>query len=67
MPRFRADLVFYFDADDRRTVPRRLQELNAAAAAVGFEFHGGQAAEGSEPEPPEDGCTRYAPMPDPPA
>jgi hypothetical protein len=63
MPRFRAELVFYFDADDERTVPRRLQELNAAAAAVGFDFHGGQAAEGSEPA--EDGWTRYAP--DPPA
>jgi hypothetical protein len=67
MPRFRAELVFYFDGDDMRTVPRRLQELNAAAAAVGFDFHAGRAAESSEPKPPEDGWTRYAPMPDPPA
>lgn len=65
MPHFRAEVVFYFDADDMRTVPRRLQELNAAAAAVGFDFHGGKAAEGSEPEPAENGWTRYAPMADP--
>jgi hypothetical protein len=66
MPRFRAEVVFYFDADDMRTVPRRLRELNAAAEAVGFDFHRGEAAEGSEPEPAEDGWTHYAPMPDPP-
>ena len=67
MPRFRAEVVFYFDADDMRAVPRRLQELNAAATAVGFDFHGGKTTEGSAPEPAEDGWTRYAPMPDPPA
>jgi hypothetical protein len=65
--RFRAELVFYFDADDLRAVPRRLQELHAAADAVGFDCHGGKAEEGSEPEEPEDGWTYYAPLPDPPA
>jgi hypothetical protein len=36
MARFRADLVFYFDAEDTRMVPRRSQELAAAAATAGF-------------------------------
>jgi len=67
MPRFRADLVFYFDAEDKRMVPRRLQELADAAATAGFDFQGGKAEPGSEPEPTEDGWTEYAPLPDPPS
>ena len=67
MTRFRADLVFYFDAEDTRKVPRRLQELADAAATAGFDFHGGKAEPGSEPEPTEDGWTEYAPLPDPPS
>jgi hypothetical protein len=63
MPRFRGDVIFYFDAPDMRIVPRRLQELAAAAATAGFEFHGGKAEPGSEPEPPADGWTAYAPLP----
>jgi hypothetical protein len=47
-------------------VPRRLHELAAAAATAGFDFHGGKAEAGSEPEPPDDGWTAYAPLPDPP-
>jgi hypothetical protein len=66
MPRFRAELVFYFDAEDERVVPRRLHELAAAAASIGFDFHGGKAEAGSEPEPPDDGWTAYAPLPGPP-
>lgn len=65
MPRFRADFVFCFDADNTRVVPSRLRELSAAAATVGFDFHGGKAEEGSEPEPSEDGWTAYAPLADP--
>ena len=66
MPRFRAEIVLYFDADDMRIVPRRLQELNAAVATVGFDFHRGKAAR-AEPEQADDGWTRYASIPDPPA
>ena len=66
MPRFRAELVFYFDAEDTKRVPKRLQELADAAATTGFDFHGGKAEPGSEPEPSEDGWTAYAPLPDPP-
>ena len=67
MPRFRADLVFYFNAGEMNSVPRRLQELKAAAESVGFDFHSGQAEEGSEPEPDEDGWVGYGPLPDPPS
>ncbi len=65
MPRFRAGLVFYFDAEDTEAVPRRLQELAAAAASAGFDFHGGKAEAGSEPES-ADGWTPYAPLSEPP-
>ena len=64
MPRFRAEVVLYFDADDMRAVPRRLRELSAAAEAVGFDFHGGKAQEGTEPDT-GDGWTPYAPLPEP--
>jgi hypothetical protein len=67
MPRFRAEVVLYFEADDMRAVPRRLRELNAAAEAVGFDFHGAKTEEGSEPDTGNDGWTGYAPLPDPPA
>jgi hypothetical protein len=65
MPRFRAELVFYFDAEDARAVPRRLHEVTTAAATAGFDFHSAKAEPGSEPEPREDGWTAYAPLPDP--
>jgi hypothetical protein len=64
MPRFRAEVVLYFEAEDMRAVPRRLHELNAAAEAVGFNFHGAKIEEGSEPEPGDDGWTGYAPLPE---
>jgi len=67
MPRFRAEVVFYFEAEDTHAVPRRLRELNAAAEAVGFDFHGAKAEEGSEPDTGDDGWTGYAPLPEPPA
>ena len=41
--------------------------LGDAAATAGFDFHGGKAEPGSEPEPTEDGWTEYAPLPDPPS
>lgn len=66
MPRFRAEVVLYFDAEDMRAVPRRLQELSAAAETVGFDLRGAKAEEGSEPEPGADGWTHYAPLPDEP-
>jgi hypothetical protein len=66
MPRFRAEVVLYFDAEDVRAVPRRLRELNAAAQAVGFDFRAAKTQEGSEPETADDGWTRYAPIPEPP-
>jgi hypothetical protein len=50
-----------------RGVPRRLRELTTAAAAVGFDFHGAKAEEGSEPDTGDDGWTSYAPLPEPPA
>jgi hypothetical protein len=67
MPRFRAEIVLYFEADDMRAVPRRLRELDVAAAAVGFEIHGARAEEGSERDTGDDGWTGYAPLPEPPA
>ena len=66
MPRFRAEVVLYFDADDLHAVPTRLRELTAAAAAAGFEFHSARAEPGSEPDTDADGWTRYAPLPEPP-
>jgi hypothetical protein len=65
MPRFRAEVVLYFEADDTRAVPRRLRELRAAAEATGFEFHAAKAQQGSEPDTGEDGWTGYAPLPEP--
>lgn len=65
MPRFRAELIFYFDAEDAQAVPRRLQQLAASAEAAGFDFHGGKAQAGSEPEQPGDDWTPYAPLSDP--
>jgi hypothetical protein len=67
MPRFRAEVVLYFDAEDVRAVPRRIQELTAAATTVGFDFHRGKAEEGCEPDTRDDGWTSYAPLPEPPA
>jgi hypothetical protein len=66
MPRFRAEVVLYFEADDMRAVPRRLRELNAAAEAAGFDVHGAKAEKGSEPDTGDDGWTGYAPLPEPP-
>jgi hypothetical protein len=67
MPRFRAEVVFYFEAEDMRAVPRRLRELSAASQAVGFNLHGAKAEEGIEPDTGNDGWTGYAPLPEPPA
>ena len=67
MPRFRAEVVLYFEAEDARAVPRRLQELNAAAQAVGFDFHSSKTGEGSEPDTGDEGWTGYAPLPEPPS
>jgi hypothetical protein len=66
MTRFRADLVFYFDAKDLDSVPRRLRELAAAAETAGFDFGGGKAEPASEAARPEDGWTRFAPLSDAP-
>jgi hypothetical protein len=66
MPRFRAEVVLFFEAEESRAVPRRLQELNAAAMQVGFDLHTAKAEEGSEPEPDDDGWMSYAPLPRPP-
>ena len=66
MPRFRAEVVLYFEAQDLRAVPRRLRELAAAAEAVGFDFHTAKAEEGSEPDTDGEGWTGYAPLPEPP-
>jgi hypothetical protein len=66
MSRFRAEVVFYFDAEDIRSVPKRLRALNESAGRVGFDIHGSKVEEGSEPEPDEDGWTSYAPLSDPP-
>jgi hypothetical protein len=65
MPRFRAAVVLYFEAEDTRAVPRRLHELNTAAKAVGFDFHSAKTEEGSEPGTGVDGWTSYAPLPGP--
>ncbi len=67
MPRFRAEVVFYFEAENMRAVSRRLRELKAAAEASGFDLHRAKAEEGSEPETGDDGWTHYAPLPEPPA
>ena len=60
---FSCEVVFYFDVEDTRIVPRRLQELAAAAQSVGFDFHGARAEEGSEPDTGDIGWTGYAPLP----
>ncbi len=67
MPRFRAEVVLYFEAEDMRAVPGRLRDLSAAAEAAGFDFHSGKAEIRSEPDAGEDGWTGYAPLPEPPA
>jgi hypothetical protein len=66
MPRFRAEVVLYLEAEDMSAVPGRLRELAAAAEAVGFTVHGAKIEEGSEPDPGDDGWTGYAPLPEPP-
>jgi hypothetical protein len=66
MPRFRAEVVLYFEAEDMKAVPRRLHELHAAAEAVGFNYYGARTQEGSEPDAGNDGWTSYAPLPEAP-
>jgi hypothetical protein len=62
----RAHVVLYEEAEDMRSVPRRLHELNAAARAAGSNLHGAKTEEGSEPDPGDDRWTGFVPRSSPP-
>jgi hypothetical protein len=61
-----ARIWFSFDSDDRRAVPRRLQELSMAAQQLGFEMETAivqdHQPEGEWEDRP-DGSRGYAPLP----
>lgn len=64
MPRYRADVTFYFDADEGDVIPRRLHALSAAAQTEGFDLNSAKVEPGTEPPPDADGWTPYAPLDD---
>ncbi len=61
MGRFIADVVFAVELEDVTEGGRRLHELSALAATLGFELQRGQVREEQPSEPPQSDWTAYAP------
>ena len=61
MTRFRADVVFLFDAPSMRDGGRRLRELQEAVRGTGFELRSGTVRE-ARPEDEASNETTYAPL-----
>ena len=62
MPRYRAEVVFTFDAAAPTEGGRRLRELSSAAESVGFSMERARADEAPPPAGDPDGWTSYAPL-----
>jgi hypothetical protein len=64
MARFAADLVLTFEMEDLTDGGRRLHELAAVVAQLGFGMRSAEVRVDASSEPAEDGWTSYAPLPD---
>ncbi len=62
MPRYRAEVVFTFDATAFTEGGRRLHELSSAAESVGFSLERARTEEAPPPADDADGWTSYAPL-----
>ena len=62
VPRYRAEVVFTFDAVALTEGGRRLHELSSAAESVGFSLERARADEVPPPAADAEGWTSYAPL-----